>query len=163
MRKVDLKEVVNNAVCLTRNLTVPDKIKLEWSAPEENYFVKADPVRLNQVIVNLITNAIKFNKPEGSVRILAEKEGNDNFRLEVHDTGRGISDERKDLVFMPFERLDSDSLAIGGTGIGLTGSKHLIELMNGRIGCEAVSAKEAPFWQKFPAIMSHPCSSGNKP
>ena len=86
--------------------------------------------------MNLVSNAIKYNKPNGSVVVSYEKQGNEMMRLGIRDTGHGIAEDDKDKLFKPFERFDASADSIGGAGIGLTITKQLIELMNGTIGCE---------------------------
>ena len=81
--------------------------------------------------MNLISNAIKYNKPNGSVIISYEKQKKEKIRVGVQDTGHGIVQDKIEKLFQPFERFDMDAEEIEGTGIGLTISKKLIESMGG--------------------------------
>jgi PAS domain S-box-containing protein len=96
-------------------------------------FVRVDRQRLKQVLLNLVSNAIKYNSDNGSVtlRCVAEEPG--TLRIEVIDTGNGISDAHMGRLFNAFDRLDADQTGVDGTGLGLALSKSLVELMGGSI------------------------------
>lgn len=99
--------------------------------------VEADEVRLRQVLLNLLTNAVKFT-PKGMVAVRAAMEpGGDFLRLEVEDTGIGIPLEKREAVFRKYVQVGGKHAAgLGGTGLGLAISRRLVELMGGRIGLE---------------------------
>jgi PAS domain S-box-containing protein len=98
--------------------------------------VLADPQRLTQVLLNVLSNAIKYNRIGGSVRISFRDVPGARLRLCIADTGHGIPPESLEKVFMPFERVGADRTATEGTGLGLTLSRSLIEEMGGSIGIE---------------------------
>ena len=111
---------------------------------------RGDPTRLRQILLNLVTNAIKFTE-RGSVAIAAAgaaaDDGSAHLRIEVRDTGIGVSDEAKGRLFAPFEQADpSITRRFGGTGLGLSISSQLVELMNGRIGVADRPGGGAIFW-----------------
>jgi len=99
--------------------------------------VYADRQRLKQVLLNLLSNAIKFNRSGGSVVISCGEPSPGKLRIEVMDTGPGISQQGLKRIFTPFERLDADQTAPQGTGLGLALSKRLLEAMGGTIGVES--------------------------
>jgi signal transduction histidine kinase len=101
-------------------------------------FIEADPVRLKQILFNIIGNAVSFSKPEGgTVNIIVNKEGN-MVKISVADTGIGIKEEDKGRLFKEFEQLDSGiTRKYGGTGIGLATTKRLVELHGGKIMVES--------------------------
>ena len=94
--------------------------------------VAVDPARLRQVVLNLLDNAVKYNRPGGAVHVRVESiEG--RAILEVHDEGRGISEEGRDRVFEPFERLNASVLGIRGSGLGLSVARSLARAMSGDV------------------------------
>jgi len=111
--------------------------------------VYADPARLNQVLVNLYSNAIKYNTPKGTVQTVFKKRDDGYLRIGMIDTGIGIKQEEIASLFMPFSRLHSDT-SIEGTGLGLVICKQLIEQMNGRIGCKSKPDQGSTFWIELP-------------
>ncbi|OOV86678.1 ATP-binding protein [Oceanospirillum linum] len=116
---------------------------------DQTIWVTADYTRCQQVLINLVTNAIKYNRPEGQVFIRCKTQGN-QLRIEVEDTGEGISSDQLEQLFQPFSRLGAENSAIEGTGIGLALSQQLVELMQGRIGVESEEHKGSCFWFTLP-------------
>ncbi len=105
--------------------------------------VRADPVRLRQVLDNLLSNAVKFT-PRGSVRLVARFEGVD-LVIEVADTGLGIPASERHRVFGTFERLHEGRVEATGTGLGLALTKRLVELHRGSIGFESEEGRGTTF------------------
>src|SRR5262249_32090478 len=95
--------------------------------------VVADQQRLKQVLLNLITNAIKYNIDLGRVRVHCESVTGGRLRIHVADTGLGIPVDKQTRLFTPFDRLGAESTAIEGSGLGLVLSKRLVEIMGGRL------------------------------
>ncbi|RDW87685.1 hypothetical protein BP5796_03379 [Coleophoma crateriformis] len=123
--------------------------------------VMGDPGRVRQIITNLLTNSIKFTS-EGKVKfsVLKEKETDETFEVKfvVEDTGIGIEEEVRKRLFKPFSQADSSTARrFGGTGLGLTISKNLVDLMNGRITLESSlgSGTTATFWIPFNKSQYH--------
>ena len=118
--------------------------------PEVPIFLRGDPARLRQIIINLAGNAIKFtSEGEVIIRVSLEKDfGNEvTVRFSVNDTGIGIPGEKQEALFKPFSQLDSSiTRKFGGTGLGLAISKRLSELMGGEIGVESKEEKGSTFW-----------------
>jgi signal transduction histidine kinase len=112
--------------------------------------VQADRRRLSQVLINLVSNAIKYNRRGGTVRIDSHPASGDRFRLQVSDTGFGISEELQPRVFAPFERLDASDGDVEGSGIGLALSRAYVEAMGGAIGVDSVPDQGATFWIELP-------------
>jgi signal transduction histidine kinase/HPt (histidine-containing phosphotransfer) domain-containing protein len=117
--------------------------------PDVHSMMRGDPTRLRQILLNLISNAMKFTEA-GGVTVRAMRQVADGVaitRLEVADTGIGIPPDRVDRLFKSFSQVDaSTTRRYGGTGLGLAISKQLVELMNGRIGVESVAGKGSTFW-----------------
>ncbi|MDH5357390.1 MAG: ATP-binding protein [Gammaproteobacteria bacterium] len=111
--------------------------------------VNADYQKLKQVLVNIVSNAIKYNSEHGTVTLSACITDDDKIRLSVSDTGAGLAEESLPKLFEPFNRLDKEKSSIEGTGIGLTISKQLVELMGGEIGVFNNTDKGLTFWVKL--------------
>ncbi|MBC8282348.1 MAG: response regulator, partial [Nitrospinae bacterium] len=95
--------------------------------------IYCDPLRMTQVLINLTTNAIKYNKDKGSVTLSYKKNQEGKLCLSVKDTGPGIPKEKLETIFVPFYRLESNHPEVEGIGIGLSITKRLVELMGGKI------------------------------
>ena len=109
-----------------------------------------DEQRLRQVLLNLLANAIKYNRPGGQVSVSCEHRTSEQVRLLVTDTGPGISSEDLARLFVPFERLGQEYGEVEGTGLGLVVSKRLTEAMGGSIGADSVVDEGSTFWIELP-------------
>lgn len=118
-------------------------------APGVPQFLRGDPIRMRQILINLVDNAIKFTeRGEVSLRAQLVEETADTvmLRCEVRDTGMGIKPEVLNNLFMPFTQADSSTTRkYGGTGLGLTIAKQLVELMAGEIGAESLEGEGSCF------------------
>lgn len=113
--------------------------------------VRADFTRLKQVLVNLVSNAIKYNRPDGTATLTATVDTERRcLQIIVQDTGRGIPQDRMDELFQPFNRLGAETGVIEGTGIGLSITKKLVELMQGRILVESKEGQGSVFTVEIP-------------
>lgn len=113
--------------------------------------VRADRVRLKQVLLNLITNAIKYNSHERWVRLHLQPQGADSLSIGVSDTGPGIPAERQKELFEPFNRLEAEHSDTEGTGIGLSFSRQVVESMEGRLELDSEVGRGSTFWVTLPA------------
>ena len=146
----DIIPIVDEVISTCQALAVQNGIMLEHEKTDkEKIVVDGDESRIKQVVLNLVSNAIKYNKPNGKVVVSYLNQKNSRMRVGVKDTGYGISEENKEKVFKPFQRLNIDYKNIEGTGIGLTISKKLIELMSGEIGFESTLGKGSYFYIDF--------------
>jgi signal transduction histidine kinase len=112
--------------------------------------IQADPQRLKQVFLNLIGNAIKYNKVGGTVTLSWEHAPGNRLRFSVIDTGLGMSPEQLVRLFTPFERLDAAQKGIEGTGLGLAVTRRLVEAMDGTVGVESEIGTGSTFWFEIP-------------
>lgn len=108
--------------------------------------VRADPVRLKQALLNLMSNAIKYNRVGGEVNVQLEQRPERMLRITVQDTGTGIEESRREEVFQPFNRLHAEMSKIEGSGVGLVITKQLIEKMDGNIDFSSVAGEGTRFW-----------------
>ena len=149
IESLSLAEVLNDAEAMLEHQAQQRGINILFPQTADVYYVKADRVRMKQVIVNLLSNAIKYNKPSGSVNVSYIKKNNQRIRICVQDTGEGLTAENMAQLFQPFNRLGKDSSKQEGTGIGLVVSKRIVELMGGTIGMESTVGKGSVFWVEF--------------
>jgi len=146
---VDLRELAADAVRLFTLEAQRKGVEIEGRvAPEVPDRVRADPMRLRQILLNLLGNAVKFTDA-GQVRLSIEPDGAgaSALRFSVCDSGIGIAAEAQARLFQPFSQADaSTTRRYGGTGLGLAICRQLVELMGGRIGVDSSSGRGACFW-----------------
>lgn len=154
---IELNEVVKECISLINPIAEQDKINIiDHITASSRFIIYGDRLRLKQVILNLFSNAIKYNRKRGSVTLtymqLAIEER--KIRINFIDTGFGMTQEQLALLFQPFERLSAKNSDIAGTGIGLVITKKLIELMGGTIGVTSEVGQGSCFWLDLPLISS---------
>jgi len=117
----------------------------------------ADRHRLMQILVNLMSNAVKYNRRGGTITATSEEEGADRVSLVISDTGPGLSQGDLERIFVPFERLGAEQTAVEGSGIGLPLAKSLAEAMGGRLNASSVPGEGSAFTISLPRApdMSH--------
>ncbi len=125
-----------------RNIVLDNGISRQPGA----WWIRADRMRVKQVLLNLMSNAVKYNKSEGSVVLGCAPGDNGMVRISVSDCGIGIADDQITSLFQPFSRLDADKSEVQGAGVGLAVTKNLVELMGGRIGVDSVVGEGTTFW-----------------
>lgn len=157
---VSLEEVVEECIALTDHLTHKNRIGVELDSslsaiPQLN----VDRIRFKQVMVNLISNAVKYNVEDGKVLISAVTEDN-QVKIMVADTGIGMSPEQQKELFVPFTRLAEDALSIEGTGIGMTITRQLLEAMDGTISFTSEEGSGSEFTVSLPMVGSSSAGAG---
>lgn len=126
--------VVKECLALMQAQADARRISLDFDAgAHAGLYVHADSMRLKQVLLNLISNAIKYNHPGGSVTVRFMVEDNARLVIQVEDTGYGISESQYDAVFEPFNRLGAEQSDAEGSGVGLVITRQLVEMMSGRL------------------------------
>jgi len=154
---VGVNAVINEIIDFIRPQTEQKNITILTSARSGEMFVNADKQKLKQILLNIVSNAIKYNNDGGRIEILVDlvkpaDKTEEEIRISVVDNGSGISEENIGKIFSPFERIGAEKSGIEGTGLGLAVSKKLAEAMNGSIGVESFVGKGSSFWVKFPFI-----------
>ncbi|MBC8288152.1 MAG: PAS domain S-box protein [Nitrospinae bacterium] len=153
----DLVEEVLTVVCpLSQNFNIDLIDQITFN---KKIYVLADKTRLTQVLLNLLSNGIKYNRKGGSVTLSTQLEKGSRLRINISDTGMGIPEEKLDQLFAPFNRLGAENGDIEGTGIGMTISKKLIEVMNGAIGVESIVGEGSTFYIQLPVCQVQPSIS----
>ncbi len=116
-----------------------------------------DPIRLKQILLNLVSNAIKYNSKNGSVHVSAARSGKDEVSISVSDTGPGIKQEDQQHLFEPFNRIGAENSEIEGTGIGLMITRQLAEMMGGDIRLQSEFGSGSTFVVVVPSFDRQQC------
>ena len=151
IKSYSLNKIVNNTLSMIKPLADKHAIQIDnkiSSLPNINN-ITVDEMRFKQVLLNILSNAIKYNSENGKV-IINSSTDNNMLRLSVTDTGKGLTPEQQNHLFKPFERVGAEGSHIEGTGLGLVISRDLIELMGGAIGVESEVGKGSCFWIQVP-------------
>jgi signal transduction histidine kinase/ActR/RegA family two-component response regulator len=148
---VPVHRAIADALALVRPLAASSGIHLEHvPADQASQHVLADYQRLRQVLLNLLSNAVKYNRPDGTVTVTVERRPGGRLRINVADTGRGISQPSLARLFTPFERLDAAQAGIEGTGLGLVMCRELVQAMHGETGATSIEGRGSTFWAELP-------------
>lgn len=149
LEPVRVADVHEETVDMIHPLAAERGIDLKDEAGSPDLHVVADRQRLKQVLLNLLSNAVKFNHEGGTVRF-GWAAADDKVRIEVADTGVGIAEEGLERLFVPFDRIDAERTGVEGTGLGLTLSKRLVEVMAGRLTVESEVGVGSTFGVELP-------------
>ena len=155
IEQVKLEDVFTECKSLIKPLASEYNILLDFDTRVHGY-ARADHTRLKQVVLNLLSNAIKYNRPNGTVTLRCSFIQDKRVRIEIEDTGTGIPRHKIDNLFKPFDRLDVDSREIDGTGIGLSISKQLTEMMGGVLSVQSEPDRGSLFWIELEGSATEP-------
>jgi signal transduction histidine kinase/CheY-like chemotaxis protein len=152
LASVEVMEVLREAVDLMQATAARDELQLSVAddCPSETAHVLADQQRLRQVLHNLVSNAIKFNRPGGAVAVSWQPHGWKRVRISITDTGEGIATDRLESLFAPLAGKTPAGDPSGGIGLGLAISRGLIQAMHGELGVESVHGQGSTFWIELP-------------
>jgi len=147
--EINLNELIEKVYCLVKKSAEDKNIKINIVGEKVSVLI-GNKDKYNQMIINLIDNAIKYTEPNGEINI-GTKQDKDNIIFWVEDTGVGISKEHLDRIFERFYRVDkARSRAEGGTGLGLAIVKHIVLGINGKIEVKSEPKKGTKFIVKIP-------------
>jgi two-component system phosphate regulon sensor histidine kinase PhoR len=155
---VNISDVSDRVLTTQRAYTKPDRHQLEVEFPEGFPAVEADQDKIDQILTNLVSNAIKYSPRGGTVKIVGRNRPAEHLvEIRVEDQGMGIPKEHIAKVWERFHRVDNrDNREIGGTGIGLFLVKALVEAHHGQVGIESDYGKGSTFWFTLPLHQPKP-------
>ncbi len=149
---VDVVEEIEHAVALCRPLAAERSLTVNVEVLEPTLTTLADHRRLKQILLNLISNAVKYNRPGGSLTTCVRPDGEDHVCIDVSDTGPGLTEAELARLFVPFERLDAAGRGIEGNGLGLALSRVLAQAMGGTIEVSSTPDEGSVFTLRLPAV-----------
>ena len=141
---VNMGEVISETLAILQPQAAERQVSIALQVPETLPILIGDPARLKQVMVNLVSNAVKYNHKGGRVDIEVQV-GEDEFNVAVQDTGRGIAEEDLPHIFEKFYRVDDPEQQIKGTGLGLSIAKHIVEVHGGAMSVQSVWGQGSTF------------------
>jgi len=160
METVELNKLLDESEMLIKPLIEKYDLTLNpFESMDSTVEVKADHLRLKQVLLNLLSNACKYNKPGGSITIDCWATDTGFIHISIKDTGKGISQELQSELFKPFNRMGAEKTEIEGTGIGLVITKQLVEIMGGSVGVVSEPGKGTTFWIEIEQDSTHALAS----
>ncbi len=150
---VDIKQLLNQSADLIRPMAAKRDIAVSFefddTSPDS---ILGDLTRTRQVLINILSNAVKYNREGGSITIILKSSPEGRGLIGITDTGPGIAPDAIDGLFEPFNRLDAEDTEIEGTGIGLTITKELVERMDGTIRVDSMVGEGSTFWVEMPLV-----------
>ncbi|MEQ1602505.1 MAG: ATP-binding protein [Methylophilaceae bacterium] len=150
LESIELAGLIEDCRQLILPTLVARQLALHLTLPSTS-IVRADRMRLKQVLLNVLSNAVKYNREGGDIRVAVQEATTEAcWRITITDTGAGIASARMAELFQPFNRLGAEFGVIEGTGIGLTITRRLVELMGGKIGVSSQIGIGSTFWIELP-------------
>ncbi|MFV8828221.1 ATP-binding protein [Alkalihalobacterium sp. APHAB7] len=147
--EIELIPFLENCIETILEISTPG-INIQLEEIEDNVYIEADPFRLHQIITNLLNNAMKYSRPNGTIKIYCTLDKHtEDIKINIKDTGIGIENEELDLIFEPFYRSKNSMNNWEGTGLGLAIVAQLTKRMNGKYGVLAEEGKGSTFWVSF--------------
>lgn len=150
LEQFSLSKLFDECLLLIKPLSYKAGIEVKLISNTQTDTINADRNKVKQVLLNLLSNSIKYNKKNGEVTLLVDDYNDKGLRITVIDNGNGIDESLINQIFVPFERLGLENSTIPGTGLGLPISKKLTELMGGTLGVESTLCKGSKFWIELP-------------
>jgi signal transduction histidine kinase/CheY-like chemotaxis protein len=150
LEPVPVAGAINDVIELMRPLAADRSITIDLRSPGEELACQADKQRLNQVLLNLVSNAIKYNRDSGQVAVSCAPEDGSFVAIAVRDTGPGFTPAQLERLFVPFDRLGAEAGPVEGTGIGLSLAKSLSEAMGGELDVMTTTGAGSTFTVRLP-------------
>ncbi len=150
IKKVLINRSIEESITLVKALAQQRDITILFHDPQEKYQVYADLTRLRHILLNFLSNSVKYGNDNGVVDIRLSETPDNYLRIEIADNGIGIPEDRQHELFQPFNRIGAENTDIEGTGIGLYVAKELLTLMDGRIGFKNNAEQGSVFWLELP-------------
>lgn len=148
--KHNLNELIDDSLSLIEPLADKRSILIENKVSTSDINIYVDKIRFKQVLLNILSNAVKYNNENGKIIIDHSPMEENIHYISITDTGSGLTSAQQNNIFKPFERIESEHSQIEGTGLGLAIGKNLIEQMGGAIGVKSEIGKGSCFWLKVP-------------
>ncbi len=148
---VALKSLLEDCTGMMKPGILAHQLEYDVQLPDATLMVQTDARRLRQILLNLLSNALKYNRPGGKITVSTSLQ-KERIRILVEDTGLGLSDEQQKRLFEPFERLGRENTSIPGTGIGLALCREYATRMNTRIGVQSQTDAGSSFWIDLPLV-----------
>ena len=156
IQPVELHGVCLDALALVSSDAEAAGVSLALALQDDAAWVAADPIRLEQVLLNLLSNGVKYNQIGGHVRLSSRLEADGRIALSIEDDGIGMSTQQLASLFQPFNRLGRQASGTPGTGIGLVITAKLVELMGGQLEVTSVPEQGTRFVVRLPATTRSP-------
>ncbi|OYX23998.1 MAG: hypothetical protein B7Z16_01310, partial [Algoriphagus sp. 32-45-6] len=168
LEPVELFGAIQDVTESLQPISLQKNVEIKYPSKKgDGIYVRADLQRVKQVLFNLINNAVKYNRPNGSVTISIQTDKDFGIpsgftRVMIEDTGIGIEESNLKKLFTPFERGGLETSSIEGTGLGLSVVEKLVELMEGKVGVKSEIGVGSSFWVDFPSINLEPNTTLNQ-
>ena len=147
MEDIPARDVFDESLYLVQSRAAHEGVEIIDQTREQSLpLLWTDSTRLIQVLLNLLSNAVKYNHEGGSVTLSSQQISDEMLRINISDTGIGIAEDLQDKIFEPFERLGHELGQIEGTGIGLSITRQIVELLGGKLGFESTEGEGSTFW-----------------
>ena len=164
LEPINLSEALHETLDLMRPAALESSINLVMElGADDRCFAFADKQRFKQVVLNLLTNAVKYSPRDTKVTISYDLSHDDTVRVLVRDQGPGIPEDKRARLFTPFDRLGVEKSGVQGTGLGLAVSRRLMEAMNGTVGAEPAPGGGSIFWIEFIRAAHQPAHPARAP
>jgi signal transduction histidine kinase len=160
---VSIDAVLQECAAIIAPLADSRALSVTFPMPDPAHLAYADPIRVKQVLVNLLSNSVKYNRDGGSISVHCSTVVGQRLRIGVQDTGQGMTPNQLAQLYEPFNRLGQEKSAVTGTGIGLVLCKRLVEMMDGQIGVDSVAGQGTDVWVELPLAFGDATESPLQP